>query len=161
MLAHRVEIPSPWRFVLILPTSERGLAGPDEADAFDRLSAVPEEVTRELWRIVEEELLPAVQRSDCGAFGDAAYRFGRLAGECFAAVQGGPFASREIAQLIEKIRDFGVPGVGQSSWGPTVFAICSSDVEAQELKRWLTAHTEPSERKVCVANPCNQGAAIT
>jgi beta-RFAP synthase len=160
-LAHRVEIPSPWRFVLILPAGERGLAGPDEADAFARLPPVPEEVTGELWRIVEEELLPAIQRSDGGAFGDAAYRFGRLAGECFAAGQGGPFASREIARLIEKIRDFGVPGVGQSSWGPTVFAICSSDAQAQELQRWLTAHLQPSERKVRVAIPCNHGAVVT
>jgi beta-RFAP synthase len=160
-LVRRVEIPSPWRFVLILPAGERGLAGPDEADAFARLPPVPEQVTGELWRIVEEELLPAIQRSDCGAFGDAAYRFGRRAGECFAAVQGGPFASREIARLIEMIRDFGVPGVGQSSWGPTVFAICSSDAQAQELQRWLNAHMEPSERKVRVAIPCNHGAVVT
>ena len=89
------------------------------------LPPVPERVTRELWRITEEEMLPAVERADCDAFGDAVYRFGRLAGECFAAVQGGPFASAEIARLVDAIRDHGVPGVGQSSWGPTVFAVCA------------------------------------
>ena len=50
-------------------------------------------------------MLPALDRADCAAFGEAVYRFGRLAGECFAAVQGGPFANREIGRLIDAIRD--------------------------------------------------------
>jgi beta-ribofuranosylaminobenzene 5'-phosphate synthase len=160
-LARRVKIPSPWRFVLVLPANERGLAGPSEADAFARLPSVPDGVTRQLWRIVGDQMLPAIERSDCGTFGDAAYQFGRLAGECFTAVQGGPFASREIAQLIEIIRGFGIPGVGQSSWGPTVFAICSSDVEALSLRHWLSTRKELSNREVWVARPSNQGAVIT
>ena len=104
---------------------------------------MPDEVTQRLWQITEDEMLPAVDRADCAAFGDAVYRFGRLAGECFAAVQGGPFASREIGRLIDAIRDYGVRGVGQSSWGPTVFAICSSPSDAEALVQ-STAQSGPS-----------------
>ena len=65
---------------------------------------MPIEVTRELWEITEREMLPAATNANCCPFGDALYRFGRLAGECFAPVQGGPFASPKITQLVEALR---------------------------------------------------------
>jgi predicted sugar kinase len=131
-----------------------------ETDAFARLPPVPEHVTHELWRITNEEILPAVERADCRAFGDAVYRFGRLAGDCFAAVQGGPFASTETARLIDAIRGNGIAGVGQSSWGPTVFAICPSQAKAEELAHWLRELPSPTRREITIANPNNDGAVI-
>ena len=129
-LSERVAVPDDWRFVLVTKGSQRGLSGETEADAFTRLPPVPGEVTQELWRLTDDEMLPAVKRADCAAFGEAVYHFGRFAGECFAAVQGGPFASDEIGRLVDAIRDHGVDGVGQSSWGPTVFAIVPNEAEA-------------------------------
>ena len=35
------------------------------------------------------------------------------------------------------IREFGVPGAGQSSWGPTVFAVTANDEEARRLIEWV------------------------
>jgi predicted sugar kinase len=93
-------------------------------------------------------------------FGESVYRFGRLAGECFAAVQGGPFASREIAQLIDAIRDFGIPGAGQSSWGPTVFAICESDAQAQRVCDWFRTRPGGDAYDLSIARPNNVGAEM-
>jgi beta-RFAP synthase len=160
-LVCRVAIPDEWRFVLVRVGGERGLAGEREADAFGRLPAVPQEVTRQLNRITDEEMLPAIERRDCGAFGDAVYRFGRLAGECFTAVQGGPFANSETAQLVESIRSRGVPGVGQSSWGPTVFAIAASDAEARSLAEWLREIYHALDCDVTIARPNNEGAQLS
>jgi beta-RFAP synthase len=159
-LNRRVPIPSSWRFVLARPENRRGLAGPMETDAFARLPPVPEHVTGEICRITDEEMLPAVERADCSGFGDAVYRFGRLAGECFAAVQGGPFASPEIARLIDAIRENGIPGVGQSSWGPTVFAICPSRAKAEDLAQWLRNLPLPVRCEITIAKPNNDGAVI-
>jgi beta-ribofuranosylaminobenzene 5'-phosphate synthase len=159
-LRRRLQIPGEWRFVLVRPENQRGLAGAMETDAFVRLPPVPEHVTRELWQITDEEMLPAAQRAECHAFGDAVYRFGRLAGECFAAVQGGPFASAEIDRLVDAIRGRGVPGVGQSSWGPTVFAICCSQVEADALSEWLRELLAPAKHEITISNPNNDGAVI-
>jgi predicted sugar kinase len=117
-------------------------------------------VTRRLWDIVHHDMLPALERQSCPEFGEAVYRFGRLAGECFAAVQGGPFASREIARVIETIRDFGVAGVGQSSWGPTVFAICESEAEANRLREWLCNRTGRGIYDLSIGKPNNEGARI-
>jgi beta-RFAP synthase len=159
-LERRVALPAEWQFVLMRPLHRRGLAGPAETDAFSRLPPVAVHVTQELWRITNEEMLPALERRDCSAFGDAVYRYGRLAGECFAAVQGGPFASRDIARLVEAIRSRGVPGVGQSSWGPTVFAICPSEVDAHALSDWIRQSFSADAHEITIAHPNNEGAFI-
>jgi beta-RFAP synthase len=159
-LRHRLAIPSEWRFVLVRPNDQRGLAGSIESDAFARLPPVPEHVTRELWRITEEEMLPAVERADGEGFGDAVHRFGRLAGECFSAVQAGPFASAEIASLVEAIRGRGVFGAGQSSWGPTVFALCPSHAEAEILVGWLNEYVRQTRHEITIASPNSVGAVI-
>ena len=89
------------------------------------------------------------------------YRFGRLAGECFAAAQGGPFANAHTQQLVEAIRDYGVPGAGQSSWGPTVFAITADDDQAQSLEQWLTERFTGKDYDITIAEPNNSGAQVS
>ena len=161
ILAHRLALPEAWRFVLVSPTNRQGLAGESEAGAFERLPPVPPAVTQELWRLTEKEILPAVERADCTAFGEAVYRFGRLAGECFAPVQGGPFADPLIAELVSRIRNFGVSGVGQSSWGPTVFAVVPHDAEAEKLAGSLRENSATTTHEILIAKPNNHGATIT
>ena len=146
--------------MLVRHGDDRGLAGDREGEAFARLPPVPSEVTHELWRITNEEMLPAIEHSDCGTFGDAVYRFGRIAGECFAAVQGGPFANRKTTRLVEAIREHGVSGVGQSSWGPTVFAITPNDAVAESLATWLRNDSQFADAEVSIAAPNNRGAIV-
>lgn len=159
-LATRVALPDSWRFVLLWPTGKQGLAGTSEAAAFSRLPAVPDEITRELLEITTEQIIPPARRQDCAMFGEAVYRFGRLAGECFYDVQGGPYASPEIARLVGSIREFGVAGVGQSSWGPMVFAVTASDAEAGRLVDWIRHQSWNKEYEILVARANNSGAAV-
>ena len=158
-LARRVEIPAAWRFVLIRSADAQGLAGDREIDAFAKLPPVPESVTRELWRITNEQMVPAVEAGDCGAFGEAVYQFGRLAGECFSIVQSGAFASPRIAELVAVIRGFGVAGAGQSSWGPTVFAVVADGAEAERVVSWLRGR-DLSGADITIARANNSGAVI-
>jgi predicted sugar kinase len=137
------------------------LAGDREADAFAQLPGVPQKVTDELLRITNNEMLPAIECSDCDTFGDAVYRFNLLAGECFAPVQGGPFANADTVRLVDLLRAQGVTGVGQSSWGPTVFAITPDDAKAQSLVEWLRAQLPPAEYDIKIAQPNNTGAQFS
>jgi beta-RFAP synthase len=157
-LFERVAVPDDWRFVLISSIGQPGLTGDSEADAFSRLPPVPGEVTQELWRLTEAEMLPAVKRADCAAFGEAVYHFGRFAGECFAAVQAGRL-QREIGRLRRDPRPR--DGVGQSSWGPTVFAVTPNDAEAHALTEWLHGNLGVPLGEITIARPNHQGAAIT
>ena len=160
-LAARVALPDAWRFVLFCRPDERGLSGSNEAMAFERLKPVPDAVTRKLWEITQDEILPAVERCDCRMFGEAVYRFGRVAGECFAAAQSGPYATGEVERLVDSIREFGVPGAGQSSWGPTVFAVTDGDEEARQLIESVHGQSGDVKYDVAVARPNNCGAVLT
>ena len=72
-------------------------------------------------------LLPALAIEDVEAFGAAIYELNARAGDAFAAAQGGRYAGPTVAALIGRLRAAGIKGVGQSSWGPTVFAITPRD----------------------------------
>jgi beta-ribofuranosylaminobenzene 5'-phosphate synthase len=159
-LGSRVELPGAWRIVLVNSMESPGLAGDREAEAFANLPLVPVSMTHELWRITNEQMLPAAARADCTEFGEAVYQFGRLAGECFATVQGGPFASPLIERLVASIRDHGLTGVGQSSWGPTVFAITENDSAAKRLANWMHGSDAFRECEISIARPNNTGALI-
>jgi len=157
-LANRVEVPGPWRVVLITASSTAGLSGEHELGAFSRLPPVPAATTQRLEQLAEAAILPAVEQGDARAFGDALFEYGQLAGECFASVQGGPYASAEIAACVGTLRGLGVRGVGQSSWGPTVFAIAANQAHAEEIVARMRATSAWRTHSMRITQPDNHGA---
>jgi len=153
-------LPSEWRFVLMRPHVGSGLSGTDEQDAFDRLPPVPSEVTVELIEEVRQHMVPAAATGRFDLFSDSIYRFGRVAGMCFADVQGGPYNGRRLSELVETARSLGVAGVGQSSWGPTLFAVLPDDVRAREFADRVSQRVHSDEIDVYVAAADNEGASI-
>ena len=155
----RVDLPAAWRFALVCPGDQRGLSGEDEQVAFRDLPPVPRETTERLWQEVREELIPAARAAEFERFGESLYRFGYAAGSCFAARQGGPFAGSRIAELVAAIRELGVRGVGQTSWGPTIFALledqATADTFQSQLASWL-----PAGDKIAIVAPNNAGASV-
>lgn len=132
-LGERVELPAAWRFVLIRPSDARGLHGVKESSAFASLPAVDPAVSQKLRDIAERQLLPAARDAQFEAFCQAVFEYGWRAGMCFAAEQGGPFNGPVVTRLVEQLRRWGVTGVGQSSWGPTVFALMPDRANAEDL----------------------------
>ena len=129
-LAARVSLPADWRVVVFTPAVQQRWSGEREARAFSTASAADGEA---LWRIAETRIVPAARAGDLNEFGDAVYEFNRRAGEPFAVTQGGPYASPEAGRLVADLRSAGVRGVGQSSWGPAVFAVVGSADEGGSL----------------------------
>jgi len=126
-LVSSLSVPEDWRIILILSPWQPGAHGLAERDAFGQLLEIPGRAEA-LARQVLLELLPALSDGDFAAFAESLHQFNRGAGEAFAAVQGGPYASARIATLIDHLRERGQRGVGQSSWGPTVFVV-TDDVD--------------------------------
>jgi beta-ribofuranosylaminobenzene 5'-phosphate synthase len=156
----RLDLPAEWRFVLVRPHGLAGLAGEDEAAAIGGLPAVPQAITDELIALAYEKIVPAAVRGDFDAFADSLYRYGHLAGEIFAARQGGPYNGPVLTALVARIREFGFAGVGQSSWGPTVFAAAPSHAEADRLARCLRTGLAAGELEMTIARPSRNGAQI-
>ncbi len=159
-LEERIELPAAWRFVLIWPAGERGLSGEVERTAFRELPPVDEQTTARLRQEVASELLPAAREGSFGRFSESLYRFGHQAGMCFAARQGGPFASSKVERLVQAIRELGVCGVGQSSWGPAIFAVLENEVTAADFVARIHAQLDPGAT-LLVTEPNSRGARVT
>jgi beta-ribofuranosylaminobenzene 5'-phosphate synthase len=129
VVAH-VQLPTTWRVVLFTPPMKAAWHGERERGAFATAAGGDPDGLRQL---AESTILPAARAGDVDAFGEAVYDFNRRAGQPFATAQGGVYASPVIAQLIADIRKAGVRGVGQSSWGPTVFAVVPDSDTAMSL----------------------------
>lgn len=159
-LVRRVELPEPWRFVLICDRSREGLSGSVERKAFERLPAVPRRVSEALYEEASQRLVPAAAEGRFDDFSHSLYRFGYRAGLMFAAQQGGAFANSGLARLVEAIRAKGIAGVGQSSWGPTIFALTRNQAQAEDLISELRAEACQETLDFVVTSIDNRGARI-
>jgi predicted sugar kinase len=133
------------------------LHGTAESQAFEQLPPVRSEVRARLIEEVHTQMLPALARQDILAFGESLYRFGRQAGECFAPIQGGPYNGSRVTALAREIRELGVAGVGQSSWGPTLFGVVPDAQAARQLVTELSRRHPEEDLDVCVTAADNQG----
>jgi predicted sugar kinase len=70
-------------------------------------------------------------------------------------VQGGVYACPEVASAVAWLRDQGIAGAGQSSWGPGVFGIA----EGEEKGAWLLdrARAEFPSARVWLTSARNRG----
>lgn len=154
----RLAVPPAWRWVLMRMPIPPGLSGPNEKAAFERLSPMSKVQTRSLRSQITQRLLPALESENFDAFSDSLYAYGRSAGECFAEIQGGPYRDQLLADLVQQVRMFGVKGVGQSSWGPTLFALTRNQVEAEKLTEQLRASRFGEQDLTCeIVRSLNQG----
>jgi beta-ribofuranosylaminobenzene 5'-phosphate synthase len=161
LVAHR-PFPEDWRLVLVLPRHDQGLHGRDEAQAFQHLHGQGTALARTdtLCRLVLLGMLPALAERDGQTFGEALYEFNCLVGEAFAAVQGGVYASPRTAEWVTFIRQQRIRGVGQSSWGPAVFAVTADEAQAHDLMSRLQHRFALDPAELVSTPPCNTGAAL-
>ena len=139
-LDFQAEFPEPWTIVLVRlrdPQFAQGISGQQEIDAFKNLPPTSPRQREEMIELVKNQIIPGLVDRDYNRFGESVYEFGRKSGMMFDSIQGGPYQNQSVAGLVRTCRDFGVKAVGQSSWGPCVFAIASSDETAAELAEHL------------------------
>jgi beta-ribofuranosylaminobenzene 5'-phosphate synthase len=129
-LVARVEFPAEWRVVLLTPAGGPRWHGAAEDEALAAAGAAADDA---LCRLALLGLLPALAERDLPAFGAALAEFNARAGEAFRAAQGGTYAGPATAALVAWLRDRGVRGAGQSSWGPTAFGVVGDEDEAAAL----------------------------
>ena len=160
-LVCRHPFPDDWHILLAIPRHRRGLSGGAEREAFAKLVADPGSrvQTEALCRLVVLGLIPALLERDLVAFGEAAYDFNRRAGLLFKTCQGGVYSSPIVAEITALLRAEGIRGVGQSSWGPAVFAIGEPDRLAALAKK-LANHFPGGEIETIVTPPRNRGCEV-
>jgi beta-ribofuranosylaminobenzene 5'-phosphate synthase len=157
-LVTRIDFPAEWRFVLASPQRAIGLSGDAEQSAFARQSAMPRLLTAELCRIVLMEWLPSVIEADFARCSDSMFEYGNAVGEFFSPTQGGVFAHPRMAAWADKVRQCGIRGVAQTSWGPTLAALCSSNAMATQLQSDFAGDSTWNDCSFQTVSPLNRGA---
>jgi beta-RFAP synthase len=158
----RLPFPEAWRIVVAIPPGVSGLHGDHEREAFRRLQdrSFPPHASATLCRVLLLGLLPAVVECDLEMFGEALHEYNARAGEVFAPLQGGTYANRAVAEVVAFLRRQGVRGVGQSSWGPAVFAVAGEEDAAGQLARHLRDGYGLGADRVVVTQGCNHGTEV-
>jgi beta-ribofuranosylaminobenzene 5'-phosphate synthase len=158
-LVARVPFPEDWSILIVQPPGPPGLHGSDEVRAFDELPPIAQDETDRLCRLVLLEILPAVIEHDLPAFGAALSELQSHVGACFAPAQGGIYASPIAAAIVDELKRLGFVGIGQSSWGPTLYAFTEQNSSPiVELTDRLCKQFDLDESFVLVTKATNQGA---
>ena len=157
-LVARLEFPYDWRVLLVMPNDRRGLFGDAERAAFTKLAPMPAALTETLCRIVLMELLPAVASEDFPAAAAALREFGQLNGSHFAPVQGGVFADPQMSQLAHWLTEQDCVGIGQSSWGPTLWMLCQDEADAIRCREQIMRHPTSRACTVHLTAAQNEGS---
>lgn len=132
-LLARLPFPMDWRCVVVVPDGRSGVSGDAETAAFAALPRPPEHDVERVSHLVLMALLPALADGDLASFGRALTEVQEINGRWFSHAQGGTFAPGPSGEIVRRMRAWGARGVGQSSWGPTVYAVVESDADAQAL----------------------------
>ena len=157
----RHDLPAEWRFVLAVP-DRKGESGEDEDES---MRSVVERgdpgIAEGIAGLVTRELLPAAATGDRAGFGSAVARLGRLNGAWYADEQGGVYRP-PAGTLVDRLStDPAVSGAGQSSWGPTVYALTDDDAAESVVATAREALAAAGcEGRVLVTSPRNGGATV-
>lgn len=159
-LIARFDFPKDWRIVLAIPRGDQGLHGDPERDAFALLEPVSEDLLDRQCRRLLLGILPAIADQDYPAFAEALHEYNRDAGLPFKRVQRGFYTGRLVADRIALVRSLGIPATGQTSWGPTVFAIVPDADKAAWLSQRLPAEPAFADCQIVVTQARNRGACL-
>ena len=159
-LLARYDFPEHWRILLILDTAQPGIHGQEELTAFDQLPPFSEKLAAQLCRHVLMQAMPAIIEQDLLAFGLAIQALQAHVGDYFAPAQGGRYASQRVGDVLNHLEKSGVGCFGQSSWGPTGFAVFeSADAANTHLQQLKTIFTDPAlDWMICSGS--NKGANV-
>jgi beta-RFAP synthase len=124
--------------LLIFDQGHQGVHGQQEIDAFKNLPEFPAALSATLCRHVLMQALPAVVERDLVSFGSAIRALQEITGDYFAPAQGGArYTSKVVSEVLQYLQLGGVNCLGQSSWGPTGFAIFENQLQAEKHLKQL------------------------
>ncbi len=135
-LLSRIELPQAWRVIVVLDKRLRGLSGAGEREAIAQLPPLPQAAAADICHQVLMRVMAGAASDDFAAFAPGLNRVQQLLGDHFAPAQeGSAWTSAAVGRLMRWWGASAGDGaaIGQSSWGPTGFAIVPSADAAQGL----------------------------
>ncbi|MDG1893562.1 MAG: hypothetical protein P8J37_01505 [Fuerstiella sp.] len=131
----RVRFPDAWRMVMLSPQTAAGLSGDTEETFFGRQDFLADDAVSRIGQVIEADIADSLRGEEFHRFRDALESYGHLAGEYYAAAQGGVFSDRQMEQLVHELKLQRITGAVQSSWGPTVCIPAESEQAAEKIRK--------------------------
>ncbi|WP_218508614.1 beta-ribofuranosylaminobenzene 5'-phosphate synthase family protein [Variovorax sp. dw_308] len=135
VMLSRIALPAEWRVLVVQDGAQRGLSGAAEQQAIRTLPPMPQAQAAEICHQVLMRVLPGAAGAEFAPFAAGVTHIQRLLGAHFAPGQGGhAFTSAAVGRVMDWIgMHEPLSALGQSSWGPTGFAILPSMARAEAL----------------------------
>jgi beta-RFAP synthase len=173
-LLARLALPPAWRVLLVSDPQCQGLSGSAERSALAALAPLPQAAAAAICHETLMRVLPGAAGAGFAAAAQGISRIQQILGDHFAPAQGGDaFVSRPVGRLLRWIErqaqrpaaglapaDLGA-GIGQSSWGPTGFALLPSAARSQQLlDAARAAGLVDAGLSLRIVEPLNRGARV-
>lgn len=173
-LLARLPLPGAWRVLLVGDPTCRGLSGSAERSALAALPPLPRSAAAAICHETLMRVLPGVGGAGFATAATGLTRIQAILGEHFAPAQGGDaFVSPRVARLLRWLAEAAAQpapglaedelgaGIGQSSWGPTGFALLPSTARAQQLLDAARAAGQiDAALQLRIVEPLNRGARV-
>jgi beta-ribofuranosylaminobenzene 5'-phosphate synthase len=148
----RHDLPPDWRFVVAVPDGE-GSHGDEEERRMRRVVDDDRGVGDAVRHELISRILPGAAEASASLFGSGVAELDRLNGVWYSDEQEGVYNDAS-APLVESLGAHdAVAGAGQSSWGPSVYALTTAS-EAEYVAGSVDVQTY-------VASPDNEGARVS
>ncbi len=156
----RIRFPDAWRFVIVTPPQNVGLSGDTEEAFFRNQQYLSASTIQLVESLINAQISPAVANGDFDSFRDSLAAYGDLVGSYYGPTQGGIYSSDAIQELADWLKQQGVSGAVQSSWGPSACIPASSQEHANEIADRIRSCPSQTTFDVQIARGLNTGATI-
>ncbi len=154
-----LSFPEEWRIIVVIPSVERGYDEEAEKPIMMEVKA-DSSLVMEVAYLTLMKLIPGIVDRDIVEFGESLSSIQVLVGRAFSKYQGGIFRSGVVDSLVKNLKEAGGLGVGQSSWGPTVYAFTDRDIDSLRRAAFKCLNDYGVEGSIIVTNARNKGADI-
>ncbi len=157
-LLFRNDVPEEWRFIVIRAKEWEGFNEEEEQPIMEEIM-VDKKYPQIICHHIMMGILPALRKKDIEDFGYHLTSIQKAVGDSFSDYQSGIFHPA-VGGIIGELKEH-TYGVGQSSWGPTIYGLTDVD-HAEDVKKimktWLLENNKKAS--IRIAEPENEGVKI-
>ena len=127
----RYDFPVDWKVILVVPHVEKNVSGKKEVNIFQEYCPIPVEEVQRLSHLLLMKMMPAVLEEDLEGFGESVNSIQDIG---FKRIEN-QLQKPIIGEIMQLLRDAGAPGVGMSSFGPTIYAVTDNSQDMVSAAR--------------------------
>ena len=156
LTAQTLQLAHEWRVVLAVPQQRVEVSGAKEAEVMAELGSFPNPHRKQMLALALRATCLAADNSHFVEFTDCLDQYMQFGAQLFSRYQGGLYNGDDVTEAVRLAQAVGLRGVGQSSWGPTVFGFAESQACAERYTEQLR-HQRP-DWSVRISTPAKGGA---